>query len=280
MNQSLKCMLILVAVLSSWFFDGSTIATTAEDANPEANSDDHVYYYGAFNRFKPGKESEAREFIYDHFWTVDKVIERKPIAFDFVTGPWHHIVFFRLENGLADAEFTNTAQVPKWLKQFEKQEGGSEAAAKSQAHFDAMIDETVSGVFKIPSDDVEAIENAYSYNSKKNFFRVVFANYKASKEPAATKMIMEQLRTARLKTGRLVVPLFSVAGPYDHIVFVHLDPSSLDNIIADSQDADWVKAMGGAEKTAKAQSIYSDYLQQVVREIAVGSWYDGRAAKQ
>ena len=67
MNQSLKCTLIIVTALSSWFFNGSTIATAAEDANAEASSDDYVYYYGAFNRFKPGKEQEAREFIYDHF---------------------------------------------------------------------------------------------------------------------------------------------------------------------------------------------------------------------
>ena len=279
MNQSLKCTLIIVTALSSWFFNGSTIATAAEDANAEASSDDYVYYYGAFNRFKPGKEQEARKFIYDHFWTVDKVIERKPIAFDFVTGPWHHIVFFRLENGIADAEFANTAQVQKWLKQFEKQEGGTEAAAKSQAHFDAMIDESTSGVFKIPAADVEAIESAYSFKSKKNFFRVVFADYKEGKQPAATKIIMEQFRPARLKTGRMVVPLFSVAGPYDHIVFVHVDPSNLNNISADSQDADWVEAMGGPEKTAKAQSTYSDYLRRVVREVAVSSWYDDNATK-
>ena len=279
MNQSLKCTLIIVAALSSWFFNGSTIATAAEDANSEASSDDYVYYYGAFNRFKPGKEQEAREFIYDHFWTVDKVIGRKPIAFDFVTGPWHHIVFFRLENGIADAEFANTPQVQKWLKQFEKQEGSPEAAAKSQAHFDAMIDESTSGVFKIPAAEVEAIETAYSFKSKKNFFRVVFANYKEGKQPAATKVIMEQFRPARLKTGRMVVPLFSVAGPYDHIVFVHVDPSNLNNISADSQDADWVEAMGGPEKTAKAQNTYSDYLRRVVREVAVSSWYDDNATK-
>lgn len=279
MNQSMNRILIRVAFLVICAPALATPTLADEVSNQAKDSEDDVYYYGSFTRFQPGKEDEARSFIYQHFWTVDKVIGRKPIPFDFVTGPWDHVVFFRLENGLADAEIEKTAMLQQWKQQFEKQEGGSEEAAKAQANFDAMVDQTVSGLFKIPSDDVEVIENAYSWNAKESYFRVQFVNYKAGKKPAATDLIMKYFRPARQKIDRVVVPLFSVAGPYDQIVFIQIEPSSLESITADSQDAAWIQAMGGEEKAAKARSLYNGFVQQDLREIAIGRWCRDRAAR-
>lgn len=50
-----------------------------------------------------------------------------------LTGPWDHMVFFRLEGGLADAEIANTSQMEKWNTEFQIQEGGPEKSQLAQA---------------------------------------------------------------------------------------------------------------------------------------------------
>ena len=244
----------------------------AQDAKEGAKMDQFAYFYATFSKFKPGKVEEGRDFIYKHFWTVDKVIGRKPLAFDFLTGPWDHVVFFRLEGGLADAEIAKTAQVKKWQAEFQKQEGGLEKATKAQAKFDAMVDNSISGLFKIPLEDVEQLEASYSFLSGEKYFRVMLANHKPGTNPAASALLLNEFRPARKATGRLVAPFFAIAGSYDVIAFFEIDSSDVQNIVSDVRDLALAKELGGDEKMAEMRSKYADYLRHVSREVAIARW--------
>ena len=270
MRENIKKLLAFVLLLS--ILNCNPPSLKAQDKAEASSNTQFVYYYAEFNKFKPGKVEDGRSFIYEHFWTVDKVIGRKPLAFDFLTGPWDHVVFFRLEGGLADAEIENTEQMKKWQAEFQKQEGGLEKATKAQAGFYAMVDKTMSGLFKIPLEDVDQLEASYSFLSQEKSFRVVFANHKPGANPAASELLLNDFRPARKVTGRLVAPFFSVAGSYDLIAFFEIDSSALENIASDKQDLALAEEMGGDEKMAEAQSNYAAYLREVTREVAVARW--------
>jgi hypothetical protein len=267
-----KIMKILASVLLFSMTHHCSESLFAQDAKDAASAEKFVYYYATFSKFKPGKIEEGRDFIYNHFWTVDKAIGRKPLAFDFLTGPWDHLVFFRLEGGLADAEIGKTAQVKKWQAEFEKQEGGLEKATEAQAGFDAMVDKSISGLFKIPLEDVEQLEASYSFLSEEKYFRVIMGNHKPGKNPAAQALLLNEFRPARKATGRLVAPFFTVAGSYDVIAFFEIDPSGVDNIVSDSKDLALAEEMGGDEKMKEMSSKYADYLRNLSREVAVARW--------
>ena len=268
-----KSISLLAAIVIFSFLPNPMSGLSAQDTSAADQEDEgFVYYYSVFSKFKPGKTKQAREFIYERFWSVDKVIGRKPLAFELLTGPWDHLVFFRLEGGLADAEIANTTQLKKWRAQFEKQEGGAEKADLAQKTFDTMVDETVTGIFKVPEQDVEMLEASYSFSANTKYFRTIITNCKPGKTEAATKLLLEDFRPARKATGRLAAAFFSVAGIYDHVIFMEIDPSELQSITMDQSDRDWIEAMGGEEKFGETQAKYFDLTRRIVREAAMARW--------
>ncbi len=271
MNRILR--IIFCTLLFQSFIASTNSNVLAEQKSPADQLDgDYVYYYSVFSKFKPGKAKDAREFIYNRFWSVDKKIGRKPLAFDPLTGPWDHMVFFRLEGGLADAEIESTAQMEKWKTEFQIQEGGPDKSQLAQDSFDAMVDESVTGIFKMPAKNAAVLESKYSYLSEKKYFRVILSNCKPGKAAVATELLLGDFLPGLESTGRLIAPFFCVAGIYDHVAFLEIDPSGLENIESDKSDLAWMEAMGGEEKATETQSKYSELARTIRREVAVARW--------
>ena len=167
------------------------------------------------------------------------------------------MVFFRLEGGLADAEIANTSQMEKWNTDFQIQEGGPEKSQLAQASFDALVDESVTGIFKIPAKNAEVLESKYSFLYGKKSFRLILSNCEPGKAPAATNLLLDEFLPALQSTGRLIASFFCVAGIYDHVAFLEIDPSDFEHIEADKNDLAWIQAIGGEEKATETQSQYA-----------------------
>ena len=270
--QRLIKLILSVFVFQSLVASTNSMALAEEKSTADQSDVDFVHYYAVFSKFKPGKAKEAREFIYTRFWSVDEKIGRKPLAFDPLTGPWDHMVFFRLEGGLADAEIANTSQMKKWNAEFQIQEGGPEESQLAQASFDALVDESVTGIFKIPAKHAGILESEYSFLADKKYFRLILSNCKPGSAPVATELLLDEFLPALESTGRMIAPFFCVAGIYDHVAFLEIDPSDLEHIETDKNDLAWIQAIGGEEKATETQSKYSELARKIRREVAVARW--------
>ena len=234
-----------------------------------------VYFKGSFTKFHHGKREEALDLIYSRFWTVDQVVGRKPIPFDCLTGEWDHMVFFRLHGGLADIEKEKDAMQVKWDQQLEKQEGSPEKAKALHDYHASLIMKKGDGLFKVPAADVDFPDHYYNKGGKPTYYRVTFVKYKSGKKEEANKYIMNNFRPVRLAIGRSVIPLFSVAGGWDNIVFVAM-PSDLEDFESDSPSEAWeeefAKQQGGRDKAAEANGYFRGLVEDTVTEITKARW--------
>lgn len=94
-----------------------------------------VFYF----KFVPGMKERAIEHIAQHFWPVDMAIGRKVLPFDFVTGEWHHVVYFPAAISPDGIDTVPSFQV--FWKELVAREGGEAAADNAFADFFAMVAE-------------------------------------------------------------------------------------------------------------------------------------------
>lgn len=98
-----------------------------------------TWYTVSYTKFKPGMADEARKIIYEHFWPVDREIGRQVIPFDYVTGKWDHVVYFRMGGGPAELAFEETPLGKRWQETFFRREGGKDKADALSRRFDEMV---------------------------------------------------------------------------------------------------------------------------------------------
>ena len=253
---------------------------TAQAPNPaksEAKTAEpqFVYFKGSFVKFHPGKREEALNLIYSRFWTVDQVVGRKPIPFDCLTGEWDHMVFFRLHGGLAEMELKKAAMQAKWDQQLEKQEGGPEKVKALHDYHNSLVMKRGEGLFKVPATDVDFSDQYYNKRGKPTYYRVNFVKYKSGKKEEAIEYIMDNFRPVRLAIGGSVIPMFSVSGRWDHIVFFPMY-GGLRDLETDSLSEAWQeefsKRQGGSDKAAKAMNFYTGLVQESTTEITKARW--------
>ena len=253
---------------------------TAQAPNPvkaEAKTAEpkFVYYRGKFTKFHPGKREEATNVIYRKFWTVEQAVGRKPIPFEFVTGEWDHMVFFRLHGGLAEMELKKAVMQANWNRQLEKQEGGPEKAKALHDYHESLVMKSGDGLFKVPAADVDFSDQYYNNGGKPTYYRVNFSKYKSGKKEEANTYIMNNFRPVRLAIGRSVIPMFSVAGGWDNIVFVAM-PGGLADFESDSPSEAWeeefAKQQGGRDKAAEANGYFRGLVEDTVTEITKARW--------
>ena len=254
--------------------------STAQAPNPakaEAKTTEpkFVYFKGSFTKFHPGKREEAINLIYNRFWTVDQVVGRKPIPFELLTGEWDHMGFFRLHGGLAEMELKKAAMQAKWDRQLEKQEGGPEKAKALHDYHDSLVMKRGGGLFKVPAADVDFSDYYYNKGGKPTYYRVNFVKYKSGKKEQAIDFLLGKYRPVRLAIDRAVIPMVSIAGGWDRIVFISL-PGGLGDLESDSLSEAWqeelAKQQGGREKAAEVRNYYNGLVQDRVTEIAEGRW--------
>ncbi len=108
---------------------------------PKAEKRENVQYYQAlYVKFKPGKENQGWEAIYEHFINVDKKIGTGVRAYDLQTGPWHQIALFPID-GPDYFTWSTSPQDEKWWAAFAEMEGGADKAqAIWQSFLDAVAD--------------------------------------------------------------------------------------------------------------------------------------------
>jgi hypothetical protein len=234
-----------------------------------------VYFKGSFTKYHHGKREEALDLIHSRFWAVDQVVGRKPIPFDFLTGQWDHMVFFRLHGGLADVELEKDAMQAKWDQQLEKQEGGPEKAKALHDYHESLVMKRGGGLFKVPAADVDFSDQYYNKGGKPTYYRVNFSKYKSGKKEQAIDFIMDNFRPVRLAIGGSVIPMFSVAGGWDHIVFFPM-PGGLGDFESDSLSDAWeeefAKRQGGRDKAAEATKFYTGLVKESITGIAKARW--------
>ena len=86
---------------------------------------------------------------------------------------------------------------------------------------------------------------------------------------------MNNFRPVRLAIGGSVIPMFSVAGGWDNIVFVAM-PSDLEDFESDSPSEAWeeefAKQQGGRDKAAEANGYFRGLVENTVTEITKARW--------
>ena len=271
----MKSILTVLFALSLASFPTLNADTPAKVGTKKTAEPKFVYFEGSFTKFHPGKREEALNIIYSRFWTVDQVVGRKPVAFDFATGNWDHVVFFRLHGGLADKELNRTKMQAKWYRQFEKQEGGPDKAKELMDYHESLVMKGGGGLFKVPAADVDFSDQYYNNGGKPTYYRVNFSKYKSGKKEQAIDFIMDNFRPVRLAIGGSVIPMFSVAGGWDHIVFFPM-PGGFGDFESDSQSDAWeeefAKRQGGRDKAAEATKFYTALVKERITEIAKARW--------
>lgn len=269
----MKSIFIVLFALSLTSFstlhaDDPAKAGTKKTAEPQ-----FVYFEGFFLKFYPGKREEALDLIPSRFATVDRIVGRKPIAFDFVTGEWDHVVFLRLHGGLADKELEKTEMQAKWERQLEKQEGGPKKVKILQDYSSSLVMKRGSGLFKVPAADVGFFDDYYNKGGKLTYLRVHFTKYKSGKKEEAIDFIMENFRPVRLAIERPAIPMVSVSGGWDRIMFFPMAGGLGDiesNSLLEALQEELAKQQGGRDKAAEVIDYYNGLVQDRFTEIAKG----------
>ena len=185
------------------------------------------------------------------------------------------MVFFRLHGGLADVELEKDAMQAKWDRQLEKQEGGPEKAKALHDYHESLVMKRGGGLFKVPAADVDFSDQYYNNGGKPTYYRVKFLKYKSGKKEQAIDFIMDNFRPVRLAIGGSVIPMFSVAGGWDQIVFFPM-PGGLGDFESDSLSDAWqeefAKRQGGRDKAAEAIKFYTGLVKESITEIAKARW--------
>ena len=256
----------------------TTIAQAPNPAKGEAKTTEpkFVYFKGSFVKFHPGKREEAFDLIYSRFWTVDQVVGRKPIPFDCLTGEWDHMVFFHLHGGLAEMELKKAEMQAKWDRQLEKQEGGPEKAKALHDYHDSLVMKRGGGLFKVPADVVNFADDYFNKGGKASYHSVSFIKFKPGKKEQATEFALKNFLPVSRTVVSSVIPMISIAGGWDHIVFKKMpngivDPES--NNISKPWSEEFIKQQGSEEKAAQAMKFWNNnLLQEKVTEIAKALW--------
>lgn len=96
-----------------------------------------------------------------------------------------------------------------------------------------------------------------------------------AKKEQAIDFIMDNLRPVRLAIGGSVIPMFSVAGGWEHIVFSPM-PGGLGDFESDSLSDAWeeefAKRQGGRDKAAEPTKFYTGLVKESITEIAKARW--------
>ncbi len=130
-----KVPLLLLALLM-----GLPLAGQSQEL-PTATRISGVDWYRAnLTKFKPGTADEARQIIYEHFIKADQAVGRNPIPFDFATGEWDHVVFFPLQGGPGDLEWSVRPIDERWWAALADLEGGVEAARALVERFRELVE--------------------------------------------------------------------------------------------------------------------------------------------
>lgn len=138
-SPCLRRLGVLLAALAALFTMLVPGAATAADG-------DKVYLVIAA-KFKPGKAPEALAIIRERFFPVDKAIGRKPIAFDYMTGEWDHVVYFPFDPVKGDT-------IPgwdTWMKALAAQEGGMDKAAQLFDRFWSLALDSRTEMARLPA---------------------------------------------------------------------------------------------------------------------------------
>lgn len=100
------------------------------------------WYFVSFAKFKEGTEQAALGIIYDHFSQADRAVGRDPLAFDFATGAWDHVVFFPLTGGAADLEWQVRPIDAEWFAALAELQGGAQEAQALLTRFNEMVQDS------------------------------------------------------------------------------------------------------------------------------------------
>ena len=118
------------------------VLAEAQEMPTATRGADADWYRASFNKFKEGQAGTAREIIYEHFIKADEASGRNPIAFNFVTGEWDHVVFFPLQGGPSDLEWDIRPIDAQWWEALAELEGGIEQAQALVRRFGEMVERT------------------------------------------------------------------------------------------------------------------------------------------
>jgi len=274
--RDMKCSNILSVVLTLALFSALPANSEAAPLGKTDADNKLVYYEGQFVKFYPGKRKEALSLIYDKFWSVDRAIGRKAIPFDLVTGEWDHIVFFRLHGGLADMELEKAEMRVKWSEQLEKQEGGPEKSKQLLDYVESLIMKRGGGLFKVPASVVDFDEDYFNEKGKPSYHTVSFIKFKSGKKAQATELALKNFLPVSRSVVSSVIPMISIAGRWDHIVFKKM-PNGIEDPESESISKPWseefIKQQGSEEKAAQAMKFWNNnLLQEKVTEIAKALW--------
>lgn len=126
-------------LLAAVFLASSAIPSLGQSAQSGKPIEGVTWYTVSYTKFKSGMAEEARKIIYEHFWPVDKEIGRQVIPFDYVTGEWDHVVYFRMEGGPGELAFEETPLGKRWQDTFVRREGGKDKADALNKRFGEMV---------------------------------------------------------------------------------------------------------------------------------------------
>jgi len=137
MRKSLA-LVLAIALLTLAF----PVDSAAQEAAAGVKHTDVDWYFVSFAKFKEGTEQAALGIIYDHFIQADRAVGRDPLAFDFATGAWDHVVFFPLAGGPTDLEWEVRPIDAEWFAALAELQGGAEEAQALLTRFSDMVQDS------------------------------------------------------------------------------------------------------------------------------------------
>ncbi len=131
---------LIAAVLFACFLAVSATDSWAQQDMQAKKMEGHTWHQVVMVKFKPGKISQAKQIINNHFMQAG--IESGtpgPQMMDIKSGEWD-MMFIWTMNGIEDMDWEIHPDDEKWWKALVEQEGGQEAAMKVWQQYMELID--------------------------------------------------------------------------------------------------------------------------------------------
>lgn len=119
-------------------------------------------------------------------------------------------------------------------------------------------------------------EDYFNEKGKPSYHTVSFIKFKSGKKAQATELALKNFLPVSRSVVSSVIPMISIAGRWDHIVFKKM-PNGIEDPESESISKPWseefIKQQGSEEKAAQAMKFWNNnLLQEKVTEIAKALW--------
>ncbi|NNC60455.1 MAG: hypothetical protein HKO05_10750, partial [Erythrobacter sp.] len=116
-----------------------TPAQADNHAEAEPKMLEQDWYRVNLVRFKEGKQGRASEIIAMYEKASDAAGQEGPVSVHMNSGPWHLMVFFKMEHGIGEMGWASNPDEAAWDKAFAEIAGGEDQAKKLHDEFSSLI---------------------------------------------------------------------------------------------------------------------------------------------